>query len=65
MKTQRKPRKRTAKVYNFNNGGKSILVRAYNKKQIATHFGTNMYQLRGYCSPVGPGWEGKVDVDLT
>jgi len=65
MKTQDKPRKRTAKVYGFNNGGKSILVRAHSKKQIAAHFGTNMYQLRGYCSPVGPGREGEVDVDLT
>ena len=65
MKTQDKPRKRTAKVYNFNNGGEGIHIRAYNKKQIATHFGANMYQLRDYCGPVGPGWEGEVDVDLT
>lgn len=58
-------RKRTARVYSFNNGGEYIYVKAYSKKQIATHFATNLYQMRGFCDPVGLNWKGKIDVDAT
>lgn len=53
------------KKYMYGYCGKTLIVLAYSKKQIAEHFEIEPQSLTGCCYECLPGCDKKVDLDLT